>query len=327
MHAAAGMRIQALLFVVAASGCAISDEDTRLGSTEGALSVWQWTDDVQIPSQSSQYQPGLAYYGGRLHMVHNGSSNPSELWWSRWNGSSWTTNVKLTHTATGGPALAVFDGELVMIYRAAGQNRLLMSRSRGTSWSSPVTAGTSLGSSQLRAEPAVAVHQGNLYAAYCKGIGVQIDRYDGASWTSAGFLAPPSALGCEHVEIASLPDSGRLHVVYSVGHLQPYPGTYLYEVTSATGTSWTAPAYMHQSSEKEISIVTCDGITHMVHGGNATPREIWWAFRDHGAWTEDVTVPNQASEGGSALGCFAGTRTLMVHNGGTHQLWQSEFGP
>ena len=64
----------------------------------------------------------------------------------------------------------------------------------------------------------------------------------------------------------------------------------------------------------------------MVHGGLSDPGEIWWSFRDGDTWFEDVRVPDQTSDGGAALGCFNGTRTVMVHNGGTTQLWWSEFG-
>ena len=35
---------------------------------------------------------------------------------------------------------------------------------------------------------------------------------------------------------------------------------------------------------------------------------------------------DQTSNGGAGRGCYQGTRALMVHNGGTSQLWWSEFG-
>src|SRR6185369_7151 len=86
-----------------------------------------------------------------------------------------------------GPALAEFDG-LRTVYHARGQNRLVMSTSRdgGATWSAPITAGTPLWNNTLNYAPAVAVHDGGMYVAYCETSGshdrVHVDRFDGANW-------------------------------------------------------------------------------------------------------------------------------------------------
>src|SRR4029079_3974687 len=88
-------------------------------------------------------------------------------------------------------------------------------------------------------------------------------------------------------------------------------------------SSWPVRA-LTMKSKKPISIVTCSNVTHLVHGGFSNDSEIWWTERSGSHWNADVRVPNQASEGGAALGCLG--RPVMVHNGGYSQLWWSYFG-
>jgi len=324
-----------LVLATVSAGCVLDDPD--LGTDESEISVWQWTDDVQIPEQSSQFQVGLAPLGNKLHMLAaNGSSG--ELYWSQFNGQGWTGRTPLGQYADYGPALTEHNGQLVTIYHRRGQNRLMMSTSNGETWSTPVTAGTSLGLWSLHYAPAVVSHDGELYVAYCRhssyyGEEVRVDRLEGTSWRYAAEFVPPYGAECKHIAMASLPD-GTLNVVWTQYKDNDWPTDDAWDVFEVKGSgppmsSWPIRIIQPAQSKKPPSMVTCDGLTHLVHGGFSNPDEIWWAAREGGPavnWTVNVKVPDQASSGGAALGCFDGTRTLMVHNGGTSQLWWSEFG-
>jgi hypothetical protein len=332
--------------MLASAGCMTpGDDGVETATEEAADSVYQWTDDVQIAGMTSPYQVGLASHGDGLHMVFTGDN--SMLYRSHFTGAGWSTvHAVPNQSAAYGPALADFDGKLTLVYHAKGQNRLLMSTSTdGATWSSPVTAGTSLWNYTLDYAPALAVHRGLLYAAYCENLGttqrVQIDRFDGTTWTSAKTYAltiyPNTTNTCKHVALASLPD-GRLDVTWTwEGDYRSPDGSsssvdwYMVNAFAhGAGVTWdSAPSGMGgMKSKKPPSIVTCAGKTHLVHGGYSNPLEIWWTLLDPatGTWNPDVRVPDQASDGGAALGCYGGTRTLMVHDGGYTPLWWSEFG-
>jgi hypothetical protein len=66
--------------------------------------------------------------------VHTGKD--SSLWWTRWDGSAWTPDQKLTmHSAAEGPALTVYKDRLYCVHRGAGDQRLWWTVFDGSSWS------------------------------------------------------------------------------------------------------------------------------------------------------------------------------------------------
>lgn len=325
-----------ILLLLAAAGCA-TDDEFATGVVEREESVEQWDYINGMSGHGSIYQVGLASFGGRLHMIsrstNDGVFNHPELKWARYNGQSWSAPEKQDHLrADFGPALTVFDDKLVTIYNSFNENRLLMSTSTGQTWSMPVTAGTSLYTAQLKYAPAAVDYRNRLYLAYCKDIGpsdqVQIDRYDGTTWTAVASIDIPSYLACKSVALASLPGP-RLHLVWNVEQT----GTtlwYLYEAYSSTPTQSTmTPRFIdNMRSKKPSSLVHCNGVTHLVHGGFTDPEEVWWSFRENGAWTTNVRVPGHQSVGGAQLACFNDTRPMMVHNGeDTAQLFHYEYLP
>jgi hypothetical protein len=316
------MKAPVLAFVLLGFGCA-AEVDTS--TTSGDISVWQWADDVQIPNQFSVGHVGLAAFGGRVHQLHTiGSTGP--LAWSIFNGETWSTEVELAQHADGVPAMTVFNNRIAAVYKPAGQNRLVMMMSDGHSWSTPVNAGTTIGTATLVTTPAVAVQAGVLYAAYCvrksDGDHLRVDRFS-TEWSMV--TETDAYFSCRHVALAALPD-GRLDLIANTEGASSW---YMEEtMRQPQGTTWSALKILPMKSKKPLSIVTCGNTTHLVHGGYSTPSEIWWTTRDdYGSWHDDVKVPNQASNGGATLGCFQTTRPIMVHNGGSGQLWWSEFLP
>jgi len=316
------MRALALLAAALTGGCAVDDMTT---ATEQAASVYQWTDDVQIAGQASEYQVGLAMLGDKVHMVHTNGDNPTVLA-SRLQAGSWSAPLVTGMAASYGPALTVWRNQLVAVYHQAGQNRLMMSTSLdGSYWTTPVTAGTSLYNRSLNYAPAAIALNGRLYVAYCETDGfdkVRIDTYDGTTWWQEHAYSV-EGYQCKGVAFAVLPD-GRIDLIYDVYYAGTSSTWHMYEAIM-DGTLWSNPTLLAMKSKKPPALVTCGGLTHMVHGGYSTPDEIWWTTREGGHWNGDVRVPDQASHGGAALGCYQNTTPVMVHNGGYDQLWWSEY--
>lgn len=51
------------------------DDSEVVEEQTNAISVNSWTSNVKIQDQASALAPALVSFGGKLHMVHNGSSN------------------------------------------------------------------------------------------------------------------------------------------------------------------------------------------------------------------------------------------------------------
>jgi hypothetical protein len=307
-----------LLSLCAATGCAT---EVELGETESAVNAYNWSDDTVIQWHYSDRQVGLAYQGGRTYRV-NTADDSSQLRYSRFNGSSWSAEQIIPDQFTDkAPALATFDDRVQLVYKEAGANRFRMSHYYGGIWQPPTNAGSSLGLSTITSAPSLTVHDGFLYMGYCRDAGsidrVQIDRFDGTSWSAVVSYPLSTNSVCKHVAIGSLAGN-RFDIVFSADWYTN--GTTLddermFEITGiGTPISTWVINTLSKRTRRPISIMHCNGRSHLVHGGYATPEGIYWSERGSSGWNADGLIPDQASNGGATLVCHGGTRPLMVHN-------------
>lgn len=329
------MRIQiTMLSICAAAGCALSEEDVELGETESEVTVENWTDDTGISSQYSDRQVGLAYQGGRTYRV-NTADNSTQLRYSRFNGSSWSTELIITDQFTNEPpALVTFNDRVHLVYKDATANRFRMSQYLNGIFQPPTTVGAPLNSATITSGPSLTVHEGSLYMGYCKDAGsiarVQIDRLDGSAWTSVASYPLSTNSHCDHVAIASLPGN-RFDIVFVADwytSTTAFEDQRMFEITGVGTPSATwVITMLGMRSYKPIAIVHCNGRSHLVHGGYGTPNNIYWSLRSSSGWAADSIVQNQQSKGGTALVCHGGTRPLMVHNDtwDVSKLYWAEF--
>jgi hypothetical protein len=80
-------------------------------------------------------------------------------------------------------------------------------------------------------------------------------------------------------------------------------------------------------SRRPVAMTTCNGNVFLVHGGDDTPDQIWWSMRPatgSGSWIPNERLTNQTSDAGAGIGCFD-TTPIIVHNGGTNQLWWASY--
>jgi hypothetical protein len=320
-----------LLFSLAAAVSGCISEDLETSEIESALSADGWTNDIQVPSQASPYQVGLATYANRLYMVYRPGGS-SQLRTASFDGNSWSSYSTSNLQGDYGPALAATSTGLVTVYKSYGQNRLLMARGTGNGWGAPVQVGATLPSgSSYRYAPAVAVLGTTIHIAYCYrdqwGERAAVDRLENTTWRrlDTTYLTDSN---CKSVALGRTGD-GRLAFLFTT----EYPGGILdssvwrmYDSFVDTNGNVTSQRLLTMTSKKPASVATCGGITHMVHGGNASPDSIYWTHLVNGQWPQDAVVPSQASHGGAQVACL-GTRAFMVHNGGYDQLWWSEYVP
>ncbi|WP_429425725.1 hypothetical protein [Nocardia sp. GAS34] len=140
-----------------------------------------WTPDTKFPAHYSSAGPALATFGDYLYCVHRGNGSDTELWWSRFNGTSWSTDTRMSGRTSDGPALAVFNNKLWCVYKGYNNNRLYSRTFDGTRWS-----GESEMAPQTDSNPALAVYKNHLYVVF-KGKGTTMlwfTRNNGNGWES-----------------------------------------------------------------------------------------------------------------------------------------------
>ncbi|HEY5944920.1 MAG TPA: hypothetical protein VIV40_05485 [Kofleriaceae bacterium] len=318
-----------LLVSLVLAGCAL-DEDPTLSTAESSLTVTQWHDDHQIPNQLAARQPALAYFKNRLHLIHSGSTYANELWWSKFDGTTWSTNVKLTATSDVPVRLAVFEDRLYMV---TGHNgRVELQSTDGTTWTNPIGLNVS-----GRAAPSIAVHGTKLYLATCDWDDVMLDVLNGTGvtrvWTHT--LNGNEFAACNSTTMASF--GGKLHMIwnetqYATGW-DPTEDKFdhpLHELIGVPGSYFVVDEDIGMRSENAPALVVCNGTAHLVHGGDDSPTNLWWSYQPTTStstgWSTNAQIQNQSSHSGVGLGCNAFVIPTMVHNGGSNnQLWWSEF--
>ncbi len=72
-----------------------------------------WTGDQQVPNTGMSESPAAAVYPGSgsfaPFVFHQGFGNDGQLWYNRYNGSSWAGDRQVPNTGiSGSPALAVY---------------------------------------------------------------------------------------------------------------------------------------------------------------------------------------------------------------------------
>jgi hypothetical protein len=156
-----------------------------------------WAAPAAIPSAMTHAQgPALAEYNGLLYAVWAGQSSPYHLWYSAFNGISWTAQEEIPSALTNyetGPSVASFGGKLYVVWQ--GQSApfyLYYSTFNGSSWSSQTEL--------TMAEPfnssvsGLAVYNGDLYLSWLNNsFGINYSSFNGSSWSNVETV--PSAVG------------------------------------------------------------------------------------------------------------------------------------
>jgi hypothetical protein len=148
--------------------------------------------------------PALAGYGP-LYMAWKGFGDDPRIWWSAFDGNTWTAQQTVPKVDTSdGPALAVFTDKLYLAWRSPeGDENIWWSAFDGSSWTAPQNVphvGTSAG-------PALAAFNDKLYMAW-KGFGddprIWWSAFDGSTWTAQANL--PGASTSDGPALAPGPD-------------------------------------------------------------------------------------------------------------------------
>lgn len=245
----------------------------------------------------------MAVYNGRLYAAWKGSSGDTKIWYSTFDGVSWSPQQVIPCTATTiGGSLAVFHGKLCVLYRGAKSDNVWFTSFNGNSWDeSDCATGfhSSVGAS-------LAVFRGALHAA---GKGVEGDDgiwhaiYDGSTWAKSCSVPTPAATSARP-SLAVWNDGlgQKLFMAWkgSNGDERIWHSTF-------DGSVWTAPETIPNAASSDgPALVLFQGAIYAAWRGPGDDERIWYASYNGTSWTNPELLTNPFAVGslGPALVVF-----------------------
>ncbi|MEP6862173.1 MAG: hypothetical protein ABJE66_16230 [Deltaproteobacteria bacterium] len=186
------------------------------------------TSPKRVPDQESLGRVNLATFNGKAYMVHQGDSDSTAVWFSRFDpyAGTWTSNVKLSFATFGGaPALAVFNNRLYI----AGSLKRIVTRNNVATATYPLwyatmdanetfSATATIAGEESASPPSLAALDNRLYVAHRWGqtsqIVIQSTGLTGP-WSAVQHIpAGPSNASIEGDDVQIAAVNGYLHLVH-----------------------------------------------------------------------------------------------------------------
>jgi hypothetical protein len=280
-----------------------------LGWQKHAAADIAWSPDERVSDYpaDSRFASAASDFAGNVHVVwhdyRDGGSFAPEIYYARWDGVSWTANVRLTYNTGRSWHADVVSDPSNRIHVAwsdtpDGPEEIYYTFWNGISWApiQRLTYGGALAQGpSLAADPSGNIHvawndtrDGSPFVAE-----IYYKRWNGSSWTADQRLTNDPALSLGP-SLASDPN-GNIHLVWydeRDGNREIYYKRW-------NGTSWTADQRLTNSAGiSEHPSLTSDpeGVIHVVwedrRDGNA---EIYYKRLENGIWTADERLTNDAA--------------------------------
>lgn len=210
---------------------------------DSATHMWSTPLAVPFAEPGADTGPALAVYHDDLYVAWEVQSSGSsmQMWYSAFNGTSWTTPVEgpsglTTANDTGSVGLAVYGGDLYLAWVGKNVAGLWDSAFNGTSWTPQAKIpGTTDICNLLSASVALATYHHLLYMAWqacdsgTKPLELAYATFNGTSWSSPADGGPWPNTG------PALAVKGtRLYASWSVSPAGV-------DWASFDGTTWTSP--------------------------------------------------------------------------------------
>ncbi|CAD5246587.1 conserved hypothetical protein [Bosea sp. 62] len=178
---------------------------------------WQWHGDIPIGTKSgstvkSDQPPTAVVFNNKLYLIYKGAG-VVKLYAAWFDGGDWDGDKPISELPGGidpwsdrGPAAAVFNDRLVLIYKGAQKDGLFISWLDGSTWSGDQKLSDQAGHLDARTDnaPNLLVFDNKLWLAY-RGRGnpaIFISWFDGSSWSGdvsiasrSGMINPESSFG------------------------------------------------------------------------------------------------------------------------------------
>jgi hypothetical protein len=269
-----------------------------------------WTAPGAIPSAKTYGPPALAVYNGLLYAAWGGEAGPAGIWYSAYNGTTWTTQAKVPSALSSayiGPALAVFNGELYAFWEGDSlPPGVWYSAYNGTTWSPQARVPSALTQPIYTSHLTLAVYLGKLYVAWMgqnSGENIWYSAFNGTTWT-AQHEAPHKAKGNPALAVYS----GNLYLswLYCLNCKVSYE-TY-------NGTSWSSAATIPSTAFAGPALATYGG--DLYDGWIISPSgDVTYAGFNGSSWAPAASIP------AVAVNTACGAVALAAYLGSLYAAW------
>jgi hypothetical protein len=287
--------------VLVTAGVVISNVAVPAVAHASRGSASAWTSPTAIPSAKTQGAPALEAFNGLLYAAWSGDSSPSHIWYSAFNGASWTPQKTIPSALTieidqaSHIAMAVYNGDLYVTYagRSGPAHYVWYTAFNGTTWTaqskvpSAFTNGDGLG---------LAPYGGKLYLAY-QGQSGKRDWYaafNGTTWTASAPI--PGAV---------VDTNGAALTAYGSDLFASW-GTSTGDPTYAAfnGSAWTSPQRIPSVvGGTDFSLAVSNSFMYDMWD-NYNTGDIDYAFYNGTNWSSQIVIPSSSSASGPALAAF-----------------------
>jgi hypothetical protein len=261
----------------------------------------------------------LETFNGKLYMVWKGIERDDRVFFSSFNGTTWTPQQLIPGIgSSSGVSLAVYGGKLYMAWKGVlGDQGIWVSSFNGTTWAPQQLVpgiGTSVG-------PRLAVLGNNLFMAW-KGVEndqrIFFNQFNGATW-SAQQVVPGVATS---VGPALANFNGTLHMAWK--GMNGDQGIYWSKFTGANFAPQQVIAGVGTSEGPSLAVF--NGALYASWKGIFADQTMWYSSFNGTTWTPQKQVPNEASSVGPGLSVF-GNALFAAWKGanGDQGIWYSQF--
>lgn len=278
------------------------DACTGLGSVNG-LALEYALEGVGLPV-------ALAVFNGRLYAVWKGMERDDRVFYSSFNGTSWTPQQQVPGIGSStGVALAVYGGKLFMAWKGVlTDQRIFYTAFDGTSWAPQQLVngiGTSVG-------PRLAVLGSKLFMAW-KGVEndqrIFFSQFDGTNWAPQQ-LVPGVATS---VGPAVTVFNGNLYMAWK--GMNGDPGLYW---SKFNGTVFAPQQLIPNTGTSEgPSLAVFNNRLYAVWKGEFGDQRLWYSQFSGTGWAAQTLIPGVASSVGPGLDVF---------NNALFACWKGELG-
>ncbi len=247
-------------------------------------------------------------------MVNRGSTS-DHLWYSPYNGFSFSLGTELQECATATrPALAVYDGKVYCAHRGSTSDKIYYRTFDGQLWDD---SDYEIPGTHTSAGPAMAVYNDKLY---CVHRGSTSDRlyykvYDGNTWVDMGKI--PDTHTAVGPALAVMNDK-----LYCAHRGSTSDKIYYQEFNGAGWTDSKEITHAHTSSAPALAVM--GNTMYCAHRGSTSDRVYLKIFRNN-EWNDFGEVPNTHTSTGVGLTGYLGV-LFLVHRGSTSDnLYYSKY--
>jgi hypothetical protein len=244
-------RLAAGVCLVAAGVVAAATSTPRVAHAAPDLAA-AWTKPGAIPSAVTSAGPAVAVFDGLVYVAWTGKSSPYHLWYSTYNGKTWSAQKEVPSALTGqveGPALAVFNDKLYLSWlgQSTSAPAVWYSAYNGSTWSAQAKVPSALGLPFT--SPALAAYNGDLYASWIGSSSAErvwYSAYNGTTWSAQTKIpGSSSTAAAENFGGPALAVyNGSLFASWNAPFNCTTEPTYCIAAASFNGSSWTSPSYV-----------------------------------------------------------------------------------